>query len=235
MVKWRRWERFKSLVLTILLLLKIAFFLSSGTPENVRFAWPVRWGPRWGTQQTAFAGAGATRAMAFETLEPSSESLDLVFHGAAWNLSLSILRDGRAAPGAGGVGCPEPVLAIDLEELATGATWHAEFAASYIEMLTSKTGSSKRFDVLVKMLRGALFRQSDAVFLDLLTYADLVRGRARLLQRRLFISAPLTPLPPPPPLPAGAAALAKGRLLARARAAGRRREALPHPHLRRGV
>jgi coiled-coil domain-containing protein 61 len=54
--------------------------------------------------------------------------------------------------------------------------WHAEFLASYIESITSKTGSFKRFPVLVKMLLTAMRHQTDSVALDLLTYADLVRG-----------------------------------------------------------
>lgn len=173
------------------------------------------------------------------SIEATSDSLDLLFHGAGYSLALTVARAG------GGAGS-EPCLAIDLEELSTGAAWHAEFSASYVEMVTSKTGSSKRFDVFVKMLRGALFRQSDTVFLDLLTYADLVRRRP----------LPWPPPPPPPPLlpaavgaggwvltrarppsllqhahPAGAAARAEGRLPARARAAGLS-QAVPLSHLR---
>ena len=93
------------------------------------------------------------------------ESLDVVFHGVSFNLSLSVFSEGSS----------EELLAVDLEELATGAMWHGEFSASFVENITSKTGSFKRFDVLVKMLQGALLRQSDVVFMDLLTYADLVR------------------------------------------------------------
>ena len=118
-------------------------------------------------------------------VQDSADSLDLVFHGAAYNLSITV-SSSRAG------GAPEASLALDLEELGSGAAWHAEFTASYIEMLTSKTGSSKRFDVLVKMLRGALFRHSDAVFLDLLPYADLARRRG---------APPSADRPPPPPSP----------------------------------
>ena len=124
-------------------------------------------------------------------IEPSSESLDLMFHGCAYNLQVTVVR---------GVGSSEPALAVDLEELSTGAAWHAEFTSSYIEMVTSKTGSFKRFDVLVKMLRGALFRQSDAVFLDLLTYADLVRGRWR--RAAAPCAGPPPPFHPHPGIPA---------------------------------
>ena len=43
-----------------------------------------------------------------------------------------------------------------------------------IEDISRKTGNFKRFPVFVKMLVSALEQSSDAVFLDLLTYADLV-------------------------------------------------------------
>ena len=98
------------------------------------------------------------------------DSVDVVFHGTAYNLCLSTYTDGSAS---------EPTLALDLEELASGAAWHGEFPAAYIESITSKTGSFKRFDVLVKMLQGAVWRQADTVYLDLLTYADLVRVEQR--------------------------------------------------------
>jgi coiled-coil domain-containing protein 61 len=104
--------------------------------------------------------------MAAPTRFLEEDSVDVVFHGTAYNLCLSTFTDGSAA---------EPTLALDLEELATGAAWHGEFPAAYIESITSKTGSFKRFDVLVMMLQGALWRQADTVYLDLLTYADLVR------------------------------------------------------------
>ncbi len=43
--------------------------------------------------------------------------------------------------------------------------------------MTRKTGNFKRFGVFVKMLVSALESSSDAVHLDLLTYADLVSQR----------------------------------------------------------
>lgn len=46
-----------------------------------------------------------------------------------------------------------------------------------IEDITHKTGNFKRFSVLVKMLTAALAQQSDSVFIDLLTFADLVSSR----------------------------------------------------------
>lgn len=44
-----------------------------------------------------------------------------------------------------------------------------------VEELTRKTGNVKRFPIFVNMLLSALTRRSDAVFIDLLTTADLVR------------------------------------------------------------
>ena len=97
-----------------------------------------------------------------------------------------------------GEGGAEPSLSIDLEDLATGASWHGEFTATYVESITSKTGNFKRFGgarvagavmavpparlpacrccgaVLVKMLITAMRQQTETVFLDLLTYTDLV-------------------------------------------------------------
>lgn len=45
-----------------------------------------------------------------------------------------------------------------------------------IEEITHKTGNYKKFGVFVKMLLTALARDSDSVFIDLLTNSDLVRG-----------------------------------------------------------
>ncbi len=105
------------------------------------------------------------------------DSVDIVFHGSAYNLAVTVHEDAQ----------PEPTLAVDLEDLTSpgGAlSWHGEFSASYLENITSKTGSFKRFPVLVKMLMGALRQQTEHVFLDLLTYADLVRGeREREIER----------------------------------------------------
>lgn len=43
-----------------------------------------------------------------------------------------------------------------------------------IEEVTRKTGNFKRFPVFVKMLISAITTQSTSVFVDLLTYSDLV-------------------------------------------------------------
>lgn len=48
-----------------------------------------------------------------------------------------------------------------------------------MEEITAKTGSFKRFPVFVKMLLSALRQESDSVFVDLLTYADLELLRSK--------------------------------------------------------
>lgn len=92
------------------------------------------------------------------------DSVDIIFHGSSYNLAVLALE---------GEGGAEPSLCIDLEELESGASWHGEFSASYVESITSKTGNFKRFSVLVKMLITAMRQQTETVFLDLLTYNDL--------------------------------------------------------------
>lgn len=47
-------------------------------------------------------------------------------------------------------------------------------SAADVENITQKTGSAKKFPVFVKMLMTALGHGSKSVFVDLLTYADLV-------------------------------------------------------------
>ena len=47
-------------------------------------------------------------------------------------------------------------------------------AAADIEDITHKTGNHKRFAVFVEMLLSAISQRSDSVYVDLLTYADLV-------------------------------------------------------------
>jgi len=43
-----------------------------------------------------------------------------------------------------------------------------------IEDITHKTGNHKRFPVFVEMLLSAISQRSDSVYVDLLTYSDLV-------------------------------------------------------------
>ena len=47
-------------------------------------------------------------------------------------------------------------LIIDVEEKQTGELWRGDFTAKYIEEITNKTGSYKKFSVFVKMMLSAL-------------------------------------------------------------------------------
>jgi hypothetical protein len=52
-------------------------------------------------------------------------------------------------------------------------------AATDVEDITGKTGSFKKFGVFVRMLTSAVLQQSDSVFVDLLTCADLELLKAK--------------------------------------------------------
>lgn len=52
-------------------------------------------------------------------------------------------------------------------------------AAADVEDISAKTGSFKKFPVFVKMLLSGIKQQSDSVFVDLLTYADLEQLKAK--------------------------------------------------------
>ena len=54
-----------------------------------------------------------------------------------------------------------------------------QFSSRYIEEITRKTGNYKKFSVFVQMLLQSLDGQSDSVFIDLLTYADLELLKSR--------------------------------------------------------
>lgn len=62
-----------------------------------------------------------------------------------------------------------------------------------VEDITTKTGNFKKYAVFVKMLLTALKQESDSVFIDLLTYADL----ETLKSRRGLNQAPLNRTIPP--------------------------------------
>ena len=47
-------------------------------------------------------------------------------------------------------------LTLDVEEKWTGDLWRGDFSAKYLEDITQKTGSFKKFPVFVKMLVTAL-------------------------------------------------------------------------------
>ena len=51
--------------------------------------------------------------------------------------------------------------------------WKGEYSSKYVEEITQKTGSLKKYEVFVKMLVTGIKRESESVFVDLLTYHDL--------------------------------------------------------------
>lgn len=55
--------------------------------------------------------------------------------------------------------------------------------------MTLKTGNFKKFSLFIKMLSTALNKQSDTVFIDLLTYADLEALKQRKLQGNTQLNA----------------------------------------------
>jgi coiled-coil domain-containing protein 61 len=61
-------------------------------------------------------------------------------------------------------------LFIEVEEKMTGNLWRGDFPSKYIEDITQKTGSAKKFIVFLKMLLSALKVQNDQIYIDLLTY-----------------------------------------------------------------
>ena len=65
------------------------------------------------------------------------------------------------------------MLSIEVEQKQEGLRWRGDFTSRYIEDITTKTGNFKKFGVFHKMLVAAVVDQSESVFIDLLTYADL--------------------------------------------------------------
>ena len=71
-------------------------------------------------------------------------------------------------------------LVIDVESKMQGLIWRGDFKQNYIEEITNKAGSYKKFPVFVKMLIAAIKRDSpDEVVIDLLTQQDLALIKAR--------------------------------------------------------
>ncbi|KAH7468826.1 Variable flagella 3 [Phytophthora ramorum] len=101
-------------------------------------------------------------------MEDLETSAVLEFHGARYVVTVQVQQQ---------------LLHVQVEVAAAGTgTWTGRFPASDVEQLTRQTGNSKRFPVFVQMLLTALHRRSDAVFVDLLTAADLDLYRQRKLQ-----------------------------------------------------
>ncbi|KAG5192087.1 hypothetical protein JKP88DRAFT_284635 [Tribonema minus] len=96
----------------------------------------------------------------------SSESHRLSFHGSNYVITTSLLPS-------------NDVLRVEAETEDGMDRWWGDFASSYVEDISRKTGNFKRFEVFVQMLSTALAQRSDSVFVDLLTYADLEALKAR--------------------------------------------------------
>lgn len=59
---------------------------------------------------------------------------------------------------------------IDVESKLQGLIWRGDYKQKYIEDITNKAGSFKKFPVYVKMLLAAFKRdQQDEVYIDMLT------------------------------------------------------------------
>ncbi|CAD8113566.1 unnamed protein product [Paramecium sonneborni] len=65
------------------------------------------------------------------------------------------------------------VLTIEIESKQSGDSWIANFQASYIEEITSKTGNYKKYSTFIKMLQSAIKNQTETVYIDILTFQDL--------------------------------------------------------------
>lgn len=99
-------------------------------------------------------------------MENSFEQQDrLSFHGIAYIITTTIVG-GEA-------------LRVEVETEDGKDRWMGEFTSKYVEDITHKTGSFKKFGVFVHMLCSALAQRSESVFVDLLTYADLEVLKAR--------------------------------------------------------
>jgi coiled-coil domain-containing protein 61 len=71
------------------------------------------------------------------------------------------------------------VLTIQLEDAENGDRWSADFTAQYIEELTLKAGNYKKFGVFTTMLMSAFSKNSESVYVDLLTHSDIVVLKAK--------------------------------------------------------
>ncbi|KAJ1621179.1 hypothetical protein T492DRAFT_1149808 [Pavlovales sp. CCMP2436] len=86
------------------------------------------------------------------------EEAELMLHGKPYLLSISVRGD---------------ELAVACELVTSGDRWKASFVSAYLEEITQKTGSFKRFGVFAQMLRSAAAGAADSLSLDILTAADL--------------------------------------------------------------
>jgi coiled-coil domain-containing protein 61 len=75
---------------------------------------------------------------------------------------------------------------IDVEERWSGDLWRGDFSCKYVEDITQKTGSFKKFAIFVKMLIQALKQHANQVLAEnqevsvrLMTTADLAEMKAK--------------------------------------------------------
>jgi coiled-coil domain-containing protein 61 len=99
-------------------------------------------------------------------LDEYEHEWDLDFHGTRY---LVVVQASAA------------VLSLEVEQYDTNDRWSAEFTSQYIEEITHKAGSFKKYSTFVKMLMSSFSKESDSVTVDLLTYADLEALKQRKL------------------------------------------------------
>lgn len=92
---------------------------------------------------------------------------NLNFANVEYILYLSVLND---------------CLKLNLEQIDESMYWKAEFEAKYIEEITNKAGSYKSFQIFIKMLMSALSKESESVFIDLLSFRDLEQIKMKKMQ-----------------------------------------------------
>lgn len=81
-------------------------------------------------------------------------SIERTFHGVNYIITMNAAADG---------------VCIEVEDKSTGDSWLSQYAANYIEDITSKTGNFKKYPVFLKMLLSALSNQTETVYVDILT------------------------------------------------------------------
>ena len=79
------------------------------------------------------------------------------------------------------LGFNEKTLELVLETEKETNYWKGNFESNYIEDMTLKAGSSKSFQVFLKMLQSALTNDSNSVKLDILGFSDLEQMRNKQL------------------------------------------------------
>mmetsp|Transcript_43195 Transcript_43195/g.71753 ORF Transcript_43195/g.71753 Transcript_43195/m.71753 type:complete len:212 (+) Transcript_43195:1759-2394(+) len=75
-------------------------------------------------------------------------------------------------------------LVIEAEQKQTHSRWFGIWSPKALEELTRKTGNFKHFPVFVKMLSKAFAKDSENVFVELLTYQDLESLQQRKKENR---------------------------------------------------